>query len=85
MALSKCSKCSGMSFELKETEPRGAHYKQVFVQCSSCGTPVGVVPYYDPGALSKDSQKAIGELTKDVKELHRDVRQLQALVERLRK
>jgi len=84
MAMSKCAKCSGTFFEVREAEPRGAHYKQIFVQCSSCGTPIGVVPYYDPGALSKDNQKAIGELTKDVKALRRDVSNLQALVQQLR-
>ena len=47
MAYSKCAHCDNSSFEIREVSPRGAGYKYNFIQCSSCGAPVGVVSYYN--------------------------------------
>jgi len=46
MAFSTCGKCGGHSFELSEVEPRGSRVKMYFVQCGSCGTPVGVTDFF---------------------------------------
>ena len=43
MAVSTCLKCAGHSFELVPFTPLGASNKLVMVQCSSCGTPVGIL------------------------------------------
>ena len=43
MAISTCIKCSGHSFELTLLTPLGESRKLMMVQCSACGTPVGVV------------------------------------------
>ena len=43
MAVSTCIKCSGHSFELVPLTPLGESKKLLIVQCSNCGTPVGVV------------------------------------------
>ena len=43
MAVSTCTKCSGHSFELALFTPIGESRKLMIVQCSSCGTPVGVI------------------------------------------
>jgi hypothetical protein len=67
MALSKCPKCNNGFFELKSFEPRGARYKQNFIQCSMCGTPVGVVGFYDAGSLIKEQEEEIAELQKRLK------------------
>jgi hypothetical protein len=43
MAVSTCAKCSGHSFELALFTPLGESKKLTIVQCSQCGTPVGVM------------------------------------------
>jgi len=43
MAISTCIKCSGHSFELTLLTPLGESRKLMMVQCSACGTPVGIV------------------------------------------
>jgi hypothetical protein len=43
MAVSGCAHCQNESFELQEALIGGAHHRVVFVQCASCGTPVGIV------------------------------------------
>ena len=43
MAVSTCIKCNGHSFELALFTPLGDSKKLTMVQCSQCGTPVGVL------------------------------------------
>lgn len=43
MAISTCIKCSGHSFELTLLTLLGESRKLMMVQCSACGTPVGVM------------------------------------------
>ena len=50
MAVSTCAKCAGHSFELALYTPLGEARKLTLVQCSQCGTPVGVM---DPAAGSQ--------------------------------
>jgi hypothetical protein len=49
MAVSTCIKCGGHSFELVPFTPIGESYKLTTVQCSSCGTPIGIL---DPASGS---------------------------------
>ncbi len=59
MATSSCPKCSSTSFEMKEA-PRVASsaYRLMFVQCTSCGSVVGVSDYYNiPSLLEKIAVK----------------------------
>jgi hypothetical protein len=42
-----CLKCAGHSFELATSTPLGTSHKLTVVQCSGCGTPIGVP---DPAA-----------------------------------
>jgi uncharacterized Zn finger protein len=44
MAMSRCAKCGGTSFELAEANIKHARFKHYFVQCSSCGAVVSVEP-----------------------------------------
>jgi hypothetical protein len=50
MAVATCAKCSGHSFELALLTPLGDSKKLTMVQCSHCGTPIGVL---DPAAASQ--------------------------------
>lgn len=43
MAVSTCVKCGGHSFEEALLTPLGESSKLAMVQCSQCGTPVGVL------------------------------------------
>ncbi len=43
MAVSTCIKCSGHSFEVVLFTPIGDSRKLSIMQCSSCGTPIGVM------------------------------------------
>ena len=43
MAISTCLKCAGHSFELAMFTPMGESHKLTIVQCSGCGTPIGVL------------------------------------------
>ena len=69
MALTKCIKCGGHYFEVVEHEPRGSNFKNIFVQCSSCGTPVGVMDYYNIGSLMKKQEDKLDELTSKMERL----------------
>ena len=43
MAISSCIKCAGHSFEVVLFTPIGENRKLSIVQCSSCGTPIGIM------------------------------------------
>ena len=43
MAVPTCVKCAGHSFELAMFTPMGESHKLPIVQCSGCGTPIGVL------------------------------------------
>ena len=43
MTISTCLKCAGHSFELAMFTPMGESHKLTVVQCSGCGTPIGVL------------------------------------------
>ncbi|WP_119054998.1 hypothetical protein [Acinetobacter colistiniresistens] len=50
MARSKCGSCGSSTFELVEQDGiRNSNFKLTFVQCSSCGVPIGVMDYYNIG------------------------------------
>jgi hypothetical protein len=58
--LSTCVKCGNTSFETKEAEPQGSHYKVVFVQCTKCGGVVGVMDFFNIGSLLQTLAKKLG-------------------------
>lgn len=58
MAMSTCPKCSSHRFEMAENEPSGARFKQMFIQCASCGAVVGVTTFHNiPTLLGKIGEK----------------------------
>lgn len=59
MAYSKCGFCKSTSFELIEHTPNYSRFKMYFVQCGSCGHPVGVVPYANTESVIIDSKKEL--------------------------
>ena len=57
MARSKCAACGKHAFEIQLVEPQGAQYKHYFIQCASCGVPVGVTEFRNASKLIEDLQK----------------------------
>lgn len=84
MALgSKCGSCGSTRFETKEVSPSGGGYKQIFVQCSSCGVPAGVVDYFNLGALLKQQESAIQSLDSRLSQIeHKLIQIIQAIQQR---
>jgi predicted nucleic-acid-binding Zn-ribbon protein len=62
MAYSKCPKCDNTRFEVKENSPTHSNFKLLFVQCSSCGTVVGTMDYYNIGARLSEIEKKIDQI-----------------------
>jgi hypothetical protein len=62
MAFSTCVKCGGTHWEVKEQSPQGSNYKLNFVQCLSCGTPIGVADYFSLGTMLRKQENDIAEL-----------------------
>ena len=61
MAVSKCPKCEGMSFELVEnSNVIKANFKIMFIQCALCGTVVGTTDYYNTPSLIKNLAEKLG-------------------------
>jgi len=60
MAVSKCLGCGHQGFELIENQPANSKWKYLFVQCASCGGVVGVVDWYNVGALLVKAMKKLG-------------------------
>jgi len=54
VAISSCIKCAGHTFEVVLFTPIGDSRKLSIVQCSSCGTPVGM----DPAGPQMEALKA---------------------------
>lgn len=60
MAKSKCGSCNSTSFELVEkSDVKGSAYPVAFVQCSSCGSVVGVLE-------EKNSEWLLSQLRKKI-------------------
>ena len=60
MAYSKCPSCTSTSFETSIETPKNSNFKVQFIRCSSCGTVVGVLEYYNIGALLHILAKKLG-------------------------
>ncbi len=64
--MSKCGNCGNFSFSLEEVSPNKSNFKFYFIQCSSCGVPVGVVDYNHTGSLIHKLEKKLDYLSNAV-------------------
>lgn len=62
MAQSKCAACGNTTFEIEYKSPSGSRYLIAFVQCSKCGTVVGVADRNDTAALLEPINKELKKL-----------------------
>lgn len=66
MAYSCCGFCKSTSFEIAENSPSGSRYKVMFVQCSSCGHPIGVLPYTNTEYLINKTKEQLESQVRNV-------------------
>jgi excinuclease UvrABC ATPase subunit len=76
MAMSSCPHCKGHTFEVQENSPQKSTFKQMFIQCTACGTVVGVTEYFNVGSLVTDQQKAIDGLAKRLGSIEHAINQI---------
>ncbi|MCK4644521.1 hypothetical protein KAU32_12920 [bacterium] len=62
MAISKCAKCGSTLFEVKDAAPQGSRFKISFVQCTSCGTVIGVLEYFNAPSILINQNRAIEKI-----------------------
>jgi len=76
MAFSTCGKCEGRYFELVEVRLTGSMYAYNFIQCSRCGTPVGVVEYLDSGVLLQEQKAQLNQIEKRLQNIEYNLEQI---------
>ncbi len=69
MATSACPKCGGTFFEVKLNSPRDSNYQLLFVQCSSCGSVVGVMDAYNIGAQTDMIKERLDDLERQIRQI----------------
>ena len=77
MTVSRCAKCGGTYWEIALLEPQGARYKQNFVQCVGCGTPVGVLDYYNPEVKLENLESLVAGLGSLLAQLDQRLRNIE--------
>ncbi len=80
----QCLKCSGTSFEVALLEPKGANYKVYAVQCSVCGTSIGVLEYFNSGALLGRLEKRISSLESSLSDIGQKVYNIENILRQSR-
>jgi transcription initiation factor IIE alpha subunit len=82
MARSSCPKCAGFNFEIKEFAPYGSAFKLMSVQCSSCGSVVGALEYFNSGAKIEKLEKQIAVVENNQQKI---IQQLNQILTNLRR
>jgi hypothetical protein len=54
-----CAKYNSSSFRIEEAKISGVKFKHYFVQCSSCGAPVGVLEASNTSATLEDIKNSV--------------------------
>ncbi len=82
MAASKCPKCNNSFFELSENSPSNSRFKFYLVQCSSCGSVVGVTDFFHvPTVIDKlekkiDSQTSNSDVIQNLQLINQNIAKL---------
>jgi|GEM_PF-541405 RNase P subunit RPR2 len=80
---STCSKCGNCLFEVTEQKPNNSNYKLLFVQCSSCGSVVGVMDYYNIGARTFELEKKLDKIIKNQEYLIDSITQIEKILKNI--
>lgn len=71
--LSTCPKCGGHLFEIEENSPDGSAYKIYFVQCTSCGNPVGTEDFFNVNSQIEILEKKINQIDQKINDIDNNV------------
>lgn len=83
MARSKCGSCGSSSFELVDQDRiKNSNFKLTFVQCSSCGVPVGVMDCYNIGNKLEGLEKRIKNIESTIGNVDHNVVAVAELVKK---
>ena len=74
--MSTCVKCGGHHFKVQETAPQGSAFVLYFVECSSCGVPVGAIEANNVGALLDKLTAKIQNIEHQYSQLEYDINQI---------
>jgi hypothetical protein len=55
----KCPKCESTEFEVVNETPVNSNFELIFIRCAKCKTAIGVLDYYNVGALVKKLAKKL--------------------------
>ena len=78
----KGGKCDSTKFKLQQIEPQNGRYKLNAVQCTSCGTPFGVVDYYDTHSVLQGHEKKMAQMQQQLGQIDHYLRQILQAMQR---
>ena len=78
--MSTCSKCQGHLFELSENSPAKSRYKLWFVQCSTCGVPIGAMEYLNAGTNLARIEERVKSLESELQNIRSVMNNLVAML-----
>lgn len=73
MALSLCPKCENHRFEMVEVEPGNWRFKIMFVQCTSCGTVVGTMDYFNLSTLIHELKEKVENVENKLEDIEYEI------------
>jgi hypothetical protein len=78
--MSNCLKCNGTQFTVVTQSPSGTEFKLNFVQCSSCGTPIGVLEFYNIGTILTEQEKLLTEMSSQLSMMENKLKNIETKV-----
>lgn len=85
MATTTCARCLGTQFEIFPHRLPNYDYEVSFVQCSNCGTVIGVTTIHDAGMLGKENQEKVAELKQQLSRVESRLASIQEQLDLLNK
>lgn len=74
--MANCPKCNSSTFKVELVDPRGSNFKLNLVTCASCGSAVGVLDYWNIGALLKEQEKTLNQVLTRIASLEPSIQQI---------
>lgn len=74
--MSTCVKCGSHLFRVQQIEPTGSTFILYFVQCSSCGVPVGVMEYNNLGAMIEELKSQVSKINNELDSISHEVHKI---------
>lgn len=71
--MAKCSKCESTLFKVENVTPSSSNYILLFVCCSRCSATIGVLDYYNIGAITKGIEEKIKHLESELSRINSNI------------